>query len=303
MKLSKKKITGLVTAGMALSVVAGSWAYYTSTNTVDNQMKTQKYGDTLVEEFTPKPDWQPGEKVTKEVGVKNTGDYDIVVRVKMDEKWWDDKNNNGSYDAGEERITQSSANTGFNSVDKESLTSKQYDFDGAGPLTGATDGYVKDDTHADESVVYKEMDVNKWTYNQLDGYWYYKEKLSSGIATSKLLNSITLAVDADMGAYTVTKYYHEGTSEPVFEPGGSGDDHTATGGWKEYNGAVPEPNNTSNTIYTRTVSTLKDGCSGYAGANYDLIITSETCQATSAAVTATWENVPESVVNGWSLSE
>ena len=84
---SKRKLIVALSGALALALVAGTLAYYTSTNTLDNQMKTAQYGNELEEKFTPKEDWQPGEKVDKEAGVNNTGDYDLFVRIKMGEEW------------------------------------------------------------------------------------------------------------------------------------------------------------------------------------------------------------------------
>ena len=105
-----------------------------------------------------------------------------------------------------------------------------------------------------------------------------------------------------MGQYSVVKYYHEGTTEPNFEPSDAenkGKDEL--NGWKVYEGAVPSPKTATNTIYTRTVSMPAEGASGYAGLAYDLIITSETCQATAAAVADTFKTAPATVLTGWNL--
>ena len=90
-----------------------------------------------------------------------------------------------------------------------------------------------------------------------------------------------------MGKYTVTSYHHEGTAAPTFEPGDADDDHTATGGWAEFTGAVPKPAD-GKTIFIRTVSKLDSAAAGYAGADYTLTITAETCQATQDAVKTEW---------------
>ena len=51
---SQSKICAAVT-GMAL--VAGAWAYFSSTSTIDNKLKTgDGYGSKTVEEFTPYSD-------------------------------------------------------------------------------------------------------------------------------------------------------------------------------------------------------------------------------------------------------
>ena len=104
-----------------------------------------------------------------------------------------------------------------------------------------------------------------------------------------------------MGKYTVTSYYHEGTAAPTFEPGDAGDKGTATGGWAKFTGAVPKPTAAGNMIFIRTVSKLDSAAAGYAGADYTLTITAETCQATQDAVKTEWslKTLPPSV--NWAL--
>lgn len=91
-----------------------------------------------------------------------------------------------------------------------------------------------------------------------------------------------------MGKYIVTSYYHEGTAAPTFEPGDADDKGTPKDGWKEFTGAVPKPTAAGNMIFIRTVSKLDSTATGYAGADYTLTITAETCQATLDAVKTEW---------------
>jgi alternate signal-mediated exported protein len=276
MNISKNKIIGFLAGTTALALIAGSWAFYTSTNSVDNKLQTKQYGDTLVEEFTPDTDWQPGETADKKVGVKNTGDYNLVVRVKLAETW----TRGGTAIAG---INPTDA-AGMDNITTVSQVS-------------ATDGL----TAGDKTVVEKTMASSGWTKGT-DGYWYYNTQLAPGTSTSNLLTAIKLTETADMGSYTTVKYYHEGTSAPSFEPGAAGDTGVAAAGWQIYTGAVPSPAVSTNKIFTRSVSKLDTDAAGYSGADYDLTITSETCQATAAAVAASWTTAPANVVTGWSLS-
>ena len=62
-KSIRKRLIAFVCSVLAISTVVGSWAYYSSTNALDNQLKTKKYGNQLEEKFTPKDDWQPGELI------------------------------------------------------------------------------------------------------------------------------------------------------------------------------------------------------------------------------------------------
>ena len=256
--MRRKTKVWLATGLLALTVVGCTWAYFTSTSHIDNRLSTKAYGNTITEKFTPRDDWQPGQKVEKVFAVKNTGDSTLVVRVKMDESW---------------------ARGSTNLKTLSSVTDRAKIFTPNQP--SPVDGLVV----ADATVVTKELDTANWVFH--DGYWYYKSLLTAGNETPALLNSITLDKDADMGKYTVTSYYHEGTAAPTFEPGGTGDDHSPTGGWAEFTGAVPKPAD-GKTIFIRTVSKLDSAAAGYAGADYTLTITAETCQATQDAVKTEW---------------
>lgn len=296
----KRRIVALIAGGLSLALLVGTWAFYSSTSAIDNQLETNAYGDTLLEKFTPDKDWEPGESITKEVGVTNTGDYDLVVRIRLNEEWTRDGKSIIAFD--------SRGNGGADRLKINYILStgaKQYDFDGSGPLTGATDGKVKDGTGSDETVVFKKMDninssLTGWTLHT-DGWWYYNGKLSAGKATTNLLSSIMLAKNADMGTYGVTKYYtvneKVGAAVPSSSAGNIGT--TPTTHWVAYTGAVPSVSGYEN-VYTRTISKLSANA-GYAGAVYDLYVTSQTCQASADAVTAAFPSAPPTVVSGWDL--
>lgn len=271
----KRKTKAWLAAGLSLLTVLGcTWAYYTNEAHMNNQLQTKTYGSTITEEFTPRDDWQPGQKVDKVFAVKNTGEYPLVVRVKMEETW--------------ARNDQPAFKTIDSTTNKSDITTV-YQPD-------AKDGKVDND----KTVVSKDLDSTNWTFNSADGYWYYNTQLTAGNKTQALLRAITLAKDADMGKYTVTSYYHEGTAAPNFEPGAT-DDKTATGGWKSFDGAVPAPGNSNNKIFTRTISKLDPIAMGYAGADYTLTITAETCQATLAAVQEEWKLATMPANTTWDL--
>ncbi|MCL1895354.1 MAG: BsaA family SipW-dependent biofilm matrix protein [Clostridiales bacterium] len=272
---SKKKLIVVLSGVLALALVAGTLAYYTSTNTLDNQMKTAQYGNELEEKFTPKEDWQPGEKVSKEAGVSNTGDYDLFVRIKMSEEW---------------TLKDGTTTHGWASSAAEFLTATA----SASAQIDPSDGLITDGTDFDETVVYKELAASGWTFNSNDGYWYYNTKLAAAGSTGNLLTSITLAGDTDMGSYTVTKYYTKAAVRPNNDVIGS----DPTTQWVVYTqAAVP-----SGATYTRTVSALDDAASGYAGATYVLTITSEVIQGTKESYQASAWNVPAGLHSAWGIN-
>ena len=193
MNRSKRRVAGLGAGALAVTLVAATFAYYTSNASVDNLFHTSDYGWRTVEEFTPEQTVEPGSKITKDVTVENTGGSDLVVRVKMEEKW--------VYDGEDDPfITLASSNDAFHSVvfdgeaDPNTYTATQ-----AG-VSGATDGQ----TAGDESVMYKLLsDSPNWKLGT-DGYWYYTKLLGQGETTDSLLEAVIMATNADMGLYQNT---------------------------------------------------------------------------------------------------
>lgn len=241
-----KKIAGV--AGLAaIMVIGGTFAYFNQTMSVTNPFDTGKYDSTVTEDFKPEDgkNWEPGAEVNKDVTVKNTGDYDVLVRVKFDEKWVNKDNN---------QIVKEN-----NGLDD---TTKQVD---------ATDGLVD----ADDSVVAKTLNKENWVYNATDGYWYYKQNLAAGKDTGVFLDAVKLLEDADMGHYAVTNYYTKADVKPAEDNIGT-DPETQ---WVAYTGTVPEKA-THNMVVTKQD---KDK-TGYGNANYTLTITAQTVQATDAAM-------------------
>lgn len=253
-----KKIAGMGVAMAALLAIGGTFAYYTSTHTVDNTLETGEYGDVMTEVFTPDSNWEPGEEVDKSVGVTNTGDYDIVVRVSMEETWIDAE--------GSELISLGITEVydASSQIDKED-----------GTVTG------------DGSVVYKALASSGWTYNGTDGYWYYNSILASDDSTGALLSSITLAEDTDMGLYTSVTYYAVTDSETAPTADVSEDTVWSVLGEDETLDSVYDSDD-GKYLHVQAVSTITAGYEGYSGATYVLTITSETVQATEDAVTTEW---------------
>ena len=73
----------------AVALVVGTFAYFTQTSTIDNPFDTGKYSTVVTEDFKPKDgeDWEPGVEVNKDLYVHNTGDRNVVVRVKFEDIW------------------------------------------------------------------------------------------------------------------------------------------------------------------------------------------------------------------------
>lgn len=258
-----KAVVGLT----AVAVIGGSLAYFNQTMTVENPFDTNKYESEMVEHFKPTDgdNWQPGATVNKDIQVNNTGDYDVIVRVKFDETW-----------------TRKGGDTYVDKKDKglEARTGQ----------TNASDGLVA----GDYSVVQKNLlNADEWFYNTNDGYYYYLENLEAGKNTGTFLDSVKLIDDADMGKYEVIKYYTTADSEPGSDQ--IGDD--ASTQWKVYEGEVP-----TDAKHTRTVTKLVDGCEGYADSDYKLTITAQTVQASKEAVNGTF-GLTSVAGSNWTLAE
>jgi len=83
---NKKALIALALVAI-VGVVGATFAYYTSTATVENEFTTGTYGTTVTEVFTSPDDWTPGTTTEKVVNVTNTGNVPIAIRVKYTEKW------------------------------------------------------------------------------------------------------------------------------------------------------------------------------------------------------------------------
>ena len=239
----------LIAAGLVVVIaVGGVFAYFNQTMTVENPFDTGKYDSVLSEDFSPADgeNWEPGAEVNKDIEVKNTGNYDVIVRVKFDEKW---------VNKTDGKIVKE--NTGM-----DATTSQD----------NAKDGLIA----ADGSVVAKTLKADNWVYN--GGYWYYKSNLTAGNTTGTFLDAVKLLEDADMGKYTVTNYYTKAADKPAETAIGTTAGDAATM-WVAYTGPVPE-----GAKHSIAITKQDPAAPGYGNANYTLTITAQTVQATEDAV-------------------
>ena len=82
-----KRVKLALVGVVALVIIASTWAFFSSESKIENKLHTKEYGAETIEKFQPEQELEPGTVIIKEVGVKNTGDYDLVVRVKLEEEW------------------------------------------------------------------------------------------------------------------------------------------------------------------------------------------------------------------------
>lgn len=202
--MKNKKLAAGIVGLAAVAMVGGTLAYFNQTMTAENKFDTGKYGSTIVEEFKPEDgnDWKPGVEVNKDVEVVNTGDQDVVVRVKFDETW----------------VNKTSSKR----IKENNL------LDGTTMQDNAVDGLVE----KDGSVV--ELTLNgvstTWLRGE-DGWYYFKDKLAAGATTDTFLDSVKLIKDADLGLYVNKKYYTKETEKP---------DVTDLSKWTSYTGDMPK---------------------------------------------------------------
>ena len=285
MKFSKKKITGFIAGILALALVVGSWAYFTAASTIKNEMNTLKYGSKTIEEFTPDTDMEPGAKIDKKVGVTNTGDYDLVVRIKLDEQWLRGGTPFKTIDF-----------TG--NIDTATYSATPVDPTYTATQANATDGLVIADTH---TVVYKKLNATggaaEWVKGT-DGYFYYKTKLSANRTTATLMDFISLATNADIGKYETTEYYSTENKQAINDKIAA---DTITDA--DYNWTDVKPALESSITFIKSENELDADFMGYASAKYVLNITTEVCQATKEAVDASWGMLPAdaAIKTAWSL--
>ena len=297
---SKTKIIAL--AGiLGVALIGGTFAYFTQTDGVTNRFHTGTYNTELVERFKPKDgeNWEPGAKVNTEVLVQNTGDLPVVVRVKFTEEWAhksDPENPYYKVDTADTAVKPAAPGTTARNK-FESIYQ-----------TDANDGIAG--TDVDDSIVTKELNLSeadKWVYNPADGYYYYKEILPARTddsqpypETEKILESVTLDDNVDLGAYRVMKYYS--TVESETKPGVKDKDawtlfdYDENGEFistREMSRRLEERNPPEFIYFMKSEDELIEGRTGYSDSDYTLTITAQTVQATDGAVKELWKVTEE----------
>lgn len=226
--MNKKKIAALLIAGtLTVGVVGGTFAWFTSSDSVTNKFST----GTVTDPETPgNPDAGieieenfpgdttgdgkydnpvlPGTTMTKEVSVKSTANYDQYLRAKVTKTWYyNDKvvtHYKVTTEGGKEKV-EYGAPTDTVSTDWKALDSSLIvlTFDTPGTEIG-----------------------NTWTI-ETGKYYYYNRLLGKDSAkTSALLKSVTFSSDAD-------KYYKNLTFDVKVDAEGVQATKAAIAEWKE----------------------------------------------------------------------
>lgn len=285
MKLNKKAVAGLGLGVAAL--VGGTFAYYNQTVSLDNPLSTGNYNTQVTEEFNPPTeDLMPGQKWEKVVGAENTGDYPVLVRVKMEEKWVLKDNTEVTLDSSEEEFTAGT-------YDK---TTGIFDASQLDDTDGKTES--EDKTQKDGTVVYKAINTENGWIDGKDGYWYWNgvlekrdpENPDSKSSADPLMDYLVLANDIDLGKYTTTEYWAiaaKGTKASEIAE----DKWTVVGATEDILDIAEAQKDSigeGETLIRKSVSALDEEAAGYADGKYTLTITADFVQATTDAVTASW---------------
>lgn len=313
--MKNKKVYGLVGVA-ALAAIGGTFAYYSAEQTFTNPFNTTNYGSQATEKFNPadSDEWKPGAEVDKDIYATNTGDGDVWVRIKFDEIW---------KTAGGDVAHASSVNgvynnlfdiTTFDADEVPEALDHQYD---------AKDGKVTNDAGDQDmgTVVFKNYanttqdftEAKKWFLAD-DGYYYYTSTLTKEEpASTKLLDSVTLCKDTDMGHFVeeyaylvIPKTAVDENNVPVFDRenlvyvGTDGNDYS----WKfvdteedlnMFSDETLKDQYAGMDIFTYKADNLDEQAQGYANANYELNITVEFVQADEdgkAALASGWTWAP-----------
>lgn len=80
--MKKLKKSSIIITIVLISLIGGIIAYFTDGDTKTNKLRIGSNDITIVEEFDPPEDINPGETFKKDVSIRNTGMSNCYVRVK-----------------------------------------------------------------------------------------------------------------------------------------------------------------------------------------------------------------------------
>lgn len=196
---NKKPLIALFVIGLVVAI-GGTIAYYTDVVTIPNIFGTKLYQTQVTETFEAPDNWLPGQKVDKVVIAKNTGNVEVAVRAKYEEKW--QKNVNGTW------------------TDFETPTPN--------PVT------ISMNAGAGEANT--ETGANTWT-ELTDGYYYYKTSLAANSQTKPFIYAVTLNDDAIATGTTAANSNCRKTEGDIPAPGHTGSVTWTCGSTSDLNGA------------------------------------------------------------------
>lgn len=190
-KKNKKALIALVSVAAA-GAIAGTWAFFTQTTTMNNVFQTGDYKTTITEHFTPPTNWVPGVTVAKDVKVTNSGNVDVVVRASMTDLWTrykDIVDANGTVISPKGTILNNTFIADNNTVQQaaEKVFGSAY--------AGTWDGTTPISSYA-----------GKWLYIPTSNYFYYIGVVKPSTDTPSLITGVTMnpLLDATVSNTTTT---------------------------------------------------------------------------------------------------
>ena len=97
--MKNKKTFIFIILLFAVVLVGTTIAYLQSTDIFENIFQTGIYKTVTTEVFESPTNWKPGDVVSKTITTKNEGTIPIRVRIKLDERWINDNNEELSNDS------------------------------------------------------------------------------------------------------------------------------------------------------------------------------------------------------------
>lgn len=207
--MSKKKVASLLITGvLSVGIIGGSFAWFTSKDSVTNAFEIVDAGATdniesgvkVVEEFNKESakNMIPGAEIDKIVSVQNTASYSQFIRIKIDKIWKYNGKVVTHYIKKIETVNDSQGNH------KEV---KKYEY-----LTKEEASNNKGAIPLDESLIVLNFNKdylnnvnnmqNKWTnikdLGYDNGWFYYIGRVKPQGKTNVLLDSVTLSLNASI---------------------------------------------------------------------------------------------------------
>ena len=149
----KNKKTIFAVAGICLlGIIAGTFAYFSTTDLFHNLFTTDYYQIDTYEVFESPENWRPGDTTPKTISVNNNGNVDAAVRISFTEEWTD---KNGGYL--------------YTTQDSKSAA-----------IINFADDYEEN-----------WQSIGEWNASVYTKYYYFRNKLSPGETTPNLIESVT----------------------------------------------------------------------------------------------------------------
>lgn len=127
MKLYKRLGIALI-GGICAVSISSTWAVYTDTNTIKNQLSTKHTAVMLKEDFVQFSSFLPGETVTKKPYFENTGERDMLIRVPIElaETWRPEEGSEEQQQLDKEKVIKNWSQFWVNGNTPEWFQGKEY---------------------------------------------------------------------------------------------------------------------------------------------------------------------------------